>query len=77
MITSGNSGLSNCLPHINATLTKLIYTCDGSGKMEATAAPSFEDKENFAPGKIIDLQPQFTATSECKRRKNMSMQSSW
>ena len=74
LITSGNSGFLSCLPHINATLTKLIYTCDGASKMEATTAPSFEDKENFAPGKKMDLQPRFTTTSTtpgCKQRKNM------
>ena len=74
MITSGNSELLNCLPHINAPLTKLIYTCDGVRKMETTTAPSFEDKEKFAPGKKMNLQPRFITTSTIpgrKQRKNM------
>ena len=73
MITNGNSGLLSCLPHINATLMKLIYTCDGASKMEAVTT-SFEIKENIAPGKKMDLQPRFTATANTpgrKQRKNM------
>ena len=73
MITNGNSGLLSCLPHINATLTKLIYTCDGASKME-TVTTSFKNKENIAPGKKMDLQPRFTATPNTpgrKQRKNM------
>ena len=73
MITDGNSGLLSCLPHINATLMKLIYTCDGASKME-TMTTSFEVKENVAFGKKMDLQPQFTATTNTpgrKQRKNI------
>ena len=34
---------------------------------------SFDDKENFAPGKKMDLQPRFTATSNTPghKRKNI------
>ena len=73
MITDGNSGLLSCLPHINATLMKLVYTCDGASKME-TMTTSFEVKENVAPGKKMELQPRFTATTntpERKQRKNI------
>ena len=73
MITNDNSGLLSCLPHINATLMKLIYTCDGASKME-TVTTSFEVKENIAPGKKMDLQPRFSATTNTpgrKQRKNM------
>ena len=64
LISSGNSGLQHCLPHVNVTLKKLVYTCDAASKMDTTGTiTSFEDKENFAPGKKMDLQPRFTATS--------------
>ncbi|XP_065910037.1 uncharacterized protein [Dysidea avara] len=75
MIGSGNSGLQHCLPHVNATLKKLVYTCDAASKMDTTGTiTSFEDKEIFAPGKKMDLQPRFTATSNTpghKKRKNV------
>ncbi|XP_065902962.1 uncharacterized protein [Dysidea avara] len=75
MISSGDSGLQHCLPHVNATLKKLVYTCDAASKMDTTGTiTSFEDKENFAPGKKMDLQPRFTATSNTpgrKKRKNV------
>ena len=72
MITNGNSGLLSCLPHINATLMKLVYTCDGASKME-TVTTSFEVKENIAPGKKMDLQPRFTATTNTPGRKQRNM----
>jgi len=76
MISSGNSGLQQCLPHVNATLKKIVYTCDAASKMDTTTTTvtSYEDKENFAPGKKIDLQPRFTTTSNApgwKKRKNV------
>ena len=75
MISSGNSGLQHCLPHVNATLKKLVYTCDAASKMDTTGTiTSFEDKENFSPGKKMDLQPRFTVTSNTpgrKKRKNV------
>ena len=70
MINSGNSGMQHCLPHVNATLKKLVYTCDAASKIKITGAvTSFEDKEYFAPGKKMDLQPRFTATSNTPGRK--------
>ena len=73
MITDGNSGLLSCLPHINATLMKLVYTCDGASKME-TMTTSFEVKENVAPGKKMDLQLlQLTLLDASKERTYYSM----
>jgi len=38
------------------TLKKLVYTCDAASKMDTTGIiTSFEDKENFAPGKKMEL----------------------
>ena len=75
MISSGNSGLQHCLPHVNAILKKLVYTCDAASKMDTTGTiTSFEDKDNFAPGKKMDLQPRYAATSNTagrKKRKNV------
>ena len=41
--------LTSCkgsVPHVNATLMKLVYTCDAASKMDTTGTiASFEDKE--------------------------------
>ena len=76
IIANGNSGLQQCLPHVNATLKKLAYTCDAACKMDTTVCSeldSFDDKENFAPGKKMDLQPRFTATSNTPGRKRKNV----
>ena len=36
VITNGNPGLLSCLPHINATLKKLLYTCNVTCTVEST-----------------------------------------
>ena len=69
-ITNGNPELLSCLPHVNATLKKLLYTCNAASTLQSTNVDtSFEDKENFAPGKKMELQPRFTATASTPGRK--------
>ena len=36
VITNGNPGLLSYLPHINATLKKLLYTCNATCTVEST-----------------------------------------
>ena len=53
VISNDNPGLHSCLPHINASLEKLILTCDAACSVVQSSANdlSFSNKEEIAPGK--------------------------
>ena len=74
VISDGNIGLQSCLPDINATLKKLLLTCNAACTVQAsTDNVSFNNKQHIAPGKKMELQPRFSATVSTpgrKRQKN-------
>ena len=75
VISNDNPGLHSCLPHINASLEKLILTCDAACSVVQSSANdlSFSNKEEIAPGKKMELQPRFSATVNTPGRKRKNI----
>ena len=72
VLSNDNPGLHGCLPHINATLKKLLFTCNGPCIIKSGVNMSFSNKEQIASGKKMELQLRFTSTAKApgQKRKN-------
>lgn len=72
VLSDDNPGLHGCLPHINATLNKLLLTCNAACIIQSSvssANASFSNKEQIAPGKKMELQLTFSSTVNTPGRK--------
>ena len=69
VLSNDNPGLHGCLPHINATLKKLILTCNAACIIKSGVNVSLSNKEQIAPGKKMELQLRFTSTAKTPGRK--------
>ena len=66
----GNPGLCSYFPHINATLKKLLLTCNAACTVQvSTDNVSFNNKQHITLGKKMELQPWFSVTVNTPRHK--------
>jgi len=73
VLSSDNTGLHGCLPHVNATLKKLLLTCNAACMVQSSSSSSvnmsFDKAQQIALGKKMELQSRFTSTVKKTGRK--------